>query len=114
MLAFKRLIVITFLLAALLGTGAWGVGSSASASGSNNRGGARLRGGAAIGLAGVPVLVDVSQTQTRTVTFVYDSANRLTSQTDNRGQQVIYEFDASGNLKTVKSSYNVFMPSIER
>lgn len=116
MLALKRLIVIALLLAALLGAGAWGVGSSAEASGSSARLGARSRGASAIGPAGVPSLagLGVTQTQTRTVTFAYDGANRLVSQTDDRGFQVVYEFDESGNLKTVTASYNVFMPSIER
>lgn len=116
MLALKRLIVIAFLLAALLGAGAWGLGSSAQASGVSGRAQARVRAASAIGPAAMPGLagLGITQTQTRTVTFAYDGANRLVSQTDDRGFQVVYEFDESGNLKTVTASYNVFMPSIER
>lgn len=70
--------------------------------------------GQAPGLSARPPAIEATTTRSRTVTFAYDQANRLTGQTVSGGAHILYQYDASGNLTTVTSTHSLFLPSIER
>jgi len=59
-------------------------------------------------------VIGATTTKTRTVTFAYDTGNRLVSQTEKGGPKVVYQFDAAGNLVTVTTGYGLYLPAIER